>query len=335
MRSASSVRACRESCHGHASRSSSCSSLLASRSSGLRCRSRASTQTGRPSAARPARRGRPEAGARQQAGKVVVAEAEPAVAQLLVHPRLVVGAQVENQQPAARLRTRTASASACAGSAAWCSACDSSATSIVPIVKRQLFESPFFHVTFVSRLRARAPWRARAPPASDRWRRRAAPSAPFRRSGSPRRSRGRRRRAAAAAWPSARDHAAQLRPGTSCRPSRVSGLTCFEVLAPQPQHFLQPGSSALTGGGRAPRRTAPAAAARAALAVVANAGRQAVVGERAVALLDDQAGVLQQAEVPRDAGLRQPENAGQLLDVEAVQASTRSSRSRASSPSSR
>ena len=53
-------------------------------------------------------------------------------------------------------------------------------------------------------------------------------------------------------------------------------------------------------------------------AAVADRRRQAVVGERPVPLLHDEAGLLEEAEVPRDAGLREAENAGQLLDVEAV-----------------
>ena len=51
---------------------------------------------------------------------------------------------------------------------------------------------------------------------------------------------------------------------------------------------------------------------------VADARRQPVIAEGAVALLADQTGVFQQAEVARDAGLREAEDAGQLGDVEAV-----------------
>ena len=119
--------------------------------------------------------------------------------------------------------------------------------------------------------------------------------------------------------PSARDQAAQLRPGTSCRPSRVSGLTCSKFSRRSRSTSCSRASSALTSGraGRffelrlqhGPQR---------ALAVVAHAGGEAVEAVGAVAFFDDEAGVLQQAEVARDARLGQAENAGQFLDVETV-----------------
>src|SRR6185503_5347660 len=52
--------------------------------------------------------------------------------------------------------------------------------------------------------------------------------------------------------------------------------------------------------------------------VAAEGGRQAVVAEPAVALLADQPGVLEHAEVARYARLRQAEHAGELGDVEAL-----------------
>jgi hypothetical protein len=48
--------------------------------------------------------------------------------------------------------------------------------------------------------------------------------------------------------------------------------------------------------------------------------REAVVGVAPLALLADQPGVLQQPEVPRHAGLRDPEDAGQLADVQPLEA---------------
>ena len=76
----------------------------------------------------------------------------------------------------------------------------------------------------------------------------------------------------------------------------------------------------MTGGvlARAPANCASSSGHSGACAVVAHGGREPVVGVGAVALLADQAGVLQQAEMPGHARLRQPENAGQLVDVEAV-----------------
>ena len=52
------------------------------------------------------------------------------------------------------------------------------------------------------------------------------------------------------------------------------------------------------------------------MAVLAERRRQAVVGVAGVLFLADQAGVLEQPEMARDAGLRQTENAGELGDVQ-------------------
>jgi len=97
------------------------------------------------------------------------------------------------------------------------------------------------------------------------------------------------------------------------------GAHMLEILAAQPQHFLQarfvglhrrrPGSL-----GELPLEHGP----QGTLAVIPNAGRQPVEAVRTVPLFDHQPGLFQQAQVPRDPGLRQAENAGQLLDVEAV-----------------
>ena len=86
----------------------------------------------------------------------------------------------------------------------------------------------------------RAPARASAPRPTDRPRSRATPSGSSRPSDSLRRSRDRRRASGGSRWPSARAHAAQLRPGTSCR-SFVSGPPCsLEVLLPQAAHLFEP-----------------------------------------------------------------------------------------------
>ena len=73
-------------------------------------------------------------------------------------------------------------------------------------------------------------------------------------------------------------------------------------------------------------RTSPGAAARLEFAVeqpperrvVARRPRETVVDVDAVAVLGHEAGVFEQAEMPRHARLRQPEDAGELGDVEAV-----------------
>ncbi len=93
----------------------------------------------------------------------------------------------------------------------------------------------------------------------------------------------------------------------------------LEVLLPQPPHLRQPGIVGAPGLG--PRglgelglqergeRTGP---------VVAGGKRRGrpEVGEAALALLDDQAGVLEQAEVAGHAGLGDAEDPRQLADVQ-------------------
>ena len=68
---------------------------------------------------------------------------------------------------------------------------------------------------------------------------------------------------------------------------------------------------------RPTRRTAPRAPVHSgALPRRSKRRRQPVVGEAGVLLLDDEAGVLQQPEMARDARLRQAEDAGELGDVQ-------------------
>jgi hypothetical protein len=57
---------------------------------------------------------------------------------------------------------------------------------------------------------------------------------------------------------------------------------------------------------------------REAVAGVGERRREAEIGEPAFALLGHQPGILEQAEVPRDAGLGDPEDRGELGDVKAL-----------------
>ncbi len=102
--------------------------------------------------------------------------------------------------------------------------------------------------------------------------------------------------------------------------ARVGAGVLIEVLAAQPQHFLQPRFVGPDRGGRwrAPANCASSSGHSGPWPLSWTAGRQPVVGEGAVAFLADQPGVLEQAEMARDPGLREAEDAGQLGDVEAV-----------------
>ena len=98
------------------------------------------------------------------------------------------------------------------------------------------------------------------------------------------------------------------------------GAVGVEVLAALAQHLLR---AARRRRGR--RRTRPASAncacrcaQRPARRPSDGGGVEAVVGEAAGGLLGDQAGVLEQAEVARDAGLGEAEHGGELGDVEAL-----------------
>ena len=119
-----------------------------------------------------------------------------------------------------------ASATARSGCSAWCSACESSATSTDAVVDRQMVELAALPDD-VRDLRRRAnAWRARGRRASDRRRPPSCPPRGLDRSDSLRRSRRRRRPTRGSSSPSARAHAAQLRPGTNWRASRLSGPAC-------------------------------------------------------------------------------------------------------------
>ena len=232
---------------------------------------------------------------------------------LVAHPLLVVRAQVEQQHAAAgRRRCAPLRRPRAPDPAAWCSACDSIATSTARPSIGSFSSSPFFQITLETRRRAgQRPARASAPSADRSTAMTREAQRPPRSSGSLRRSRGRRPSAAAAAGRARATRppscgparaGARRRPGPACASKfslRSRSTSCSRASSARPTSV---------DGGRA--RTAPAAAARAARAVaaVADAGAQAVVAEAAVALLGDQAGVLEQPEMARHARLREPEH---------------------------
>ena len=89
-----------------------------------------------------------------------------------------------------------------------------------------------------------------------------------------------------------------------------------EVLLPQTQHFLQArlvGADGAVGRGHVELR---AQQRRQRLVAVGERRREAIVGEAAVALFGDEARLLQETQMPRNARLRQPEDAGELGDVQ-------------------
>jgi hypothetical protein len=92
----------------------------------------------------------------------------------------------------------------------------------------------------------------------------------------------------------------------------------FEVLLPETQHFLQP---RIVGANRRfTRRVVELRLqhGRDRVAAVAQLRREAVVREAAVALLGHEPCLFEQAEMPRHAGLCQPEDAGELGHVQAL-----------------
>jgi hypothetical protein len=218
---------------------------------------------------------------------------------------------------------RTASASAFAGSAAWCSACDSSATSTLASFERQLLELAALPLDVRHRppLRGRA-WRAFA--ASDglgaidgdhalrepaRFDRQVAFAAAEigdleRRQQVPERARPRRPaparddlpRSPSAPWSSKfsfRTRRTSSSRASSARPSAVAAAAS---------------NCARSSGHTGPKPFAPRRSASA----------QPEVREPAVAALLDEPGVLEQPEMPRHARLRDPEDRRQLADVQAL-----------------
>ncbi len=99
--------------------------------------------------------------------------------------------------------------------------------------------------------------------------------------------------------------------------ARIGAAVGVEVLLAQPQHFLQP--RLVRADDRIGRRVLELSLEhrpQRVVAIGAQGGRKGVVGEAGVLLLDNQAGIFQQAEMARHAGLREAEDAGQLRDVQ-------------------
>ena len=116
----------------------------------------------------------------------------------------------------------------------------------------------------------------------------ATPSAPPQSSGSPSPQPRSATLSGGSSMPSARDHAAQLRPGHQLtRVARVGAAVGVEVFLPQPQHFLQPRIVGAHDGSSAARRTAHRASPGASVvASSSSAGRQAVVAVAGVLLFE-------------------------------------------------
>jgi hypothetical protein len=102
---------------------------------------------------------------------------------------------------------------------------------------------------------------------------------------------------------------------------RVRAAVRFEVLLPHPPHFLEPRvvrASFLRRcrGGKMGVQQRPERGH--AVAGIADVRCDSKVGESGFALFGDKAGVLQQPEMARNAGLRDAENAGELAHVQAL-----------------
>ena len=250
---------------------------------------------------------------------MVVAEAKPSIAELLADPRLVVRPQIEDEQPAARLEH----------------ACRlfERARRLRGVmqrlrqqrhVHRAVFDRQFFQFAFF-------PGDVRQPlPVRERLGARQYTGRSIDRGHllcPPRRF----HRQVAFTAAEIRDFERRQQQAERARPRRPAssrhelaaiarvGPHVLEVLSPQPQHFLQPRFIRLDER-RIRRRVELRLQQRPqrALAVILHAGGQAIKAVGAVALLDDQPGFLEEPEVPRHARLRQPQDAGELLDVEAV-----------------
>ena len=104
--------------------------------------------------------------------------------------------------------------------------------------------------------------------------------------------------------------------------STVAGVRTgmlVEVFPPHPQHLLH--SRVVRANGRGllrGRELRFQQGPKQAVTVVTGLRRQLVIGICAVAVLADEAGLLEHSQVTRDAGLREAEHAGELADVEPV-----------------
>ena len=90
-------------------------------------------------------------------------------------------------------------------------------------------------------------------------------------------------------------------------------------LAPHPPHLLEPrvvraARGAAAGGAEVLLQERPQRAE--AVRAIADGRGDAVIAEPGLAFFDDEAGIFQQAQVPRHAGLGEPQDAGQLGHVE-------------------
>ena len=110
----------------------------------------------------------PKPGRRQQPRQLLVAEAERLVAELGPHPLFRVRSEIEDQDTTARNRDpRGLDDGARRDPAAWCSACDSSATSTLSSFTGSFSSSPRFQMTFETRRRRASPL-ARSSTTADR-----------------------------------------------------------------------------------------------------------------------------------------------------------------------
>ena len=166
--------------------------------------------------------------------------------QLRAHPFLHGARAGRERGPAAGTAMRAASATAFGRLAAWCSACDSSATSTdASLQRQQLSSSPLFQTALSIRGARARPSPARAPSSERSTAMTCLPSVRLRSSDNPRRNQvghrhGRQQQTQGArpSGPAASRH--QL--------ARVVRAVGVEVLLAQPQHFLEP---RVVGGDRA------------------------------------------------------------------------------------
>ena len=245
-----------------------------------------------------------QAGVSKQSFECGVREPQVLVAEPGAHPLLIVFAQIEHQQPAAGARILTVSVSASSGSAAWCSACESSATSTDASCRGRRARSPFLplHVGDVAavgqRLRRSSTWSDRSMPIDG-----PCPARQLRASGSRRRTRCQRRRAAAgdgrapAPMPpsSGRARAAARRHESRSFPSGAGSTSCSR--ASSSRTALSSAEAANCASSSAHSGACPS--------VAAFVG-EPVVDVARLALFADEPCVLEQPQVPGDARTGRP-----------------------------
>ena len=258
-----------------------------------------------------------EARALQQRPQRVVIEAEPPIAEAFAGPRLPRGgagrARARGRRAASRARPLP---SARAGSAAWCSACDSSATSTLASSRGTASRSPRFQTMLLTR-RRRASARARfntsveRSTAITRRAHRAASTVRYP-SPQPRSATSQRRQQVA-------ERAGPCRPAPARHQLTAVGVAVRrEALLAQPQHLLQPRAvgarhRVVGRGGELRVEQRP----QRLLSVARLRRRHAEIREAAFAPFLNQPVIPQQPQVPRHARLGDAENAGELGDVQA------------------